>query len=94
MDLYLYKIGASTPVITIENAVYYADNLVETEDGAVYGPFASDCELSRREDCSEALRAKWRAEHLSAEDRVEELEALVAEILFGGFAGETGGKAV
>lgn len=63
MDLYLYKTGTSTPVLTIENVVSYTDNRAETEDGAVYGPFAPDCELSSLGDCSEALRAKWRREN-------------------------------
>lgn len=60
MDLYLYKIGTNVPVLTIENVVSYTDNQAVTEDGAVYGPFAKDCELSGLEDCSEALRADWR----------------------------------
>ena len=38
-------------------------------------------------DCSETLRADWRRDHPSAEERMEELEALVAGLLFGG--GET-----
>lgn len=63
MDLYLYKTGTTVPVLTIENVVSYTDNRAETEDGAVYGPFAEDCELSSLEDCSEALRAKWRREN-------------------------------
>lgn len=63
MDLYLYKTGTTVPVLTIENVVSYTDNRAETEDGAVYGPFAEDCELSSLEDCSETLRAKWRREH-------------------------------
>lgn len=67
MDLYLYKNGATVPVLTIENVVSYTDNRAETADGAVYGPFAEDCELSSLEDCSEALRAKWRREHCLAD---------------------------
>lgn len=67
MDLYLYKTGTSTPVLTIENVVSYTDNRAETEDGAVYSPFAEDCELSSLPDCSEALRAKWRREHCLAD---------------------------
>lgn len=63
MDLYLYKTGTNTPVLKIENVVSYTDNRAETEDGAVYGPFAEGCELSSLEDCSETLRAKWRREH-------------------------------
>lgn len=60
MNLYLYKTGTTVPVLTIENVVSYTDNRAETEDGAVYGPFAPDCELSSLPDCSEALRADWR----------------------------------
>lgn len=83
MTLYLYKIGTNVPVLTIENAVSYTDDRAETEDGAVYGPFAEDCELSSLPDCSEALRAGWQAGHPSQEKRVEDLESLVAELLFG-----------
>ena len=63
MNLYLYKTGTSTPVLTIENVVSYTDNRAETEDGAVYGPFAEDVELSTLPDCSETLRAQWRRQH-------------------------------
>lgn len=84
MTLYLYKTGTSTPVLTMENVVSYTDSQAETADGGVYGPFAEDCELSGLPDCSETLRADWREAHPSAEERVEELEALMAELLFGG----------
>lgn len=84
MTLYLYKTGTNVPVLAIENAVSYTDNQAAAEDGTVYGPFAEDVELSSLPDCSEALRARWRREHPSAEERVEELEALMAELLFGG----------
>lgn len=70
MNLYLYKTGTTTPVLTIENVVSYTDNQAETEDGAVYGPFAADCEFSSLDDCSEALRAKWRAEHVSPQEQL------------------------
>lgn len=60
MNLYLYRVGTSVPVLTIENVVSYTDNRAETEEGAVYGPFAEDCELSSLPDCSETLRADWR----------------------------------
>lgn len=87
MTLYLYKTGMSVPALTIKNVVSYTDNQAVTEEGSVYGPLAPDCELSGRPDCSETLRSDWRRDHPSAEDRVEELEALMAEVLFGG--GET-----
>ena len=67
MNLYLYKTGTTVPVLTIENAVSYTDNRATTEDGSIYGPFAEDVELSSLEDCSEALRAKWRREHCLAD---------------------------
>lgn len=67
MNLYLYKTGTTTPVLTIENVVSYTDNQAVTEDGSIYGPFAEDVELSSLEDCSEALRAKWRREHCLAD---------------------------
>ena len=63
MNLYLYKTGTSTPVLTMENVVSYTDNRAVTEDGGVYGPFALDCELSSIPDCSETLRADWRRGH-------------------------------
>ena len=84
MTLYLYKTGTSVPVMTIENVVFYTDSRAVTEDGGVYGPFAGDCELSGLPDCSETLRADWRRAHPTQEDRMEELEALMAELLFGG----------
>lgn len=83
MTLYLYNIGTNVPVLSIKNAVSYTDNQVLTEDGTIYGPFAPDVELSSLSDCSETLRAAWRAAHPSAEQRVNELEDLVAGLLFG-----------
>lgn len=68
MTLYLYKIGTNTPVLTIENAQSCTADSVITADGTVYAPIAEDCELSSKPDCSEALRAKWRAEHPAAEE--------------------------
>jgi len=90
MTLYLYKTGAKEPVMTIENAVSYTDNEARTEEGAVYGPFAADCELSSKADCSETLRADWRRAHPSQEERMEELEALMAGLLFGGDSADGG----
>lgn len=90
MTLYLYKIktgtgGASAaPVMTLENVVSYTDSKAFTEGNGIYGPFAEDCELSSKPDCSETLRADWRKEHPSQDVRIDELEALVAELLFGG----------
>lgn len=84
MTLYLYKIGANTPALTVKNARSYTADSVTAEDGAVYKPLAEDYELSGKADCSESLRADYRATHPSQETRLEDLETLVAELLFGG----------
>ena len=79
MTLYLYKIGTAKPVLTVENAQSYTADSVMAADGTVYGPLAEDCELSSVPECTETLRADYRAAH-----RLEELEALVAGVMFGG----------
>lgn len=52
--------------------------------GPVYRPLAEGYELSGKVDCSETLRADYRAAHPTQETRLEELETLVAALLFGG----------
>ena len=84
MTLYLYKLGTSLPVLTVKNARSYTADSVTAEDGAVYKSLAEDYELSGKADCSESLRADYRATHPSQETRLEDLETLVAELLFGG----------
>lgn len=84
MTLYLYKEGSNTPDVTIENAASYTADMVLTVDGGIYSPLAEGWELSSLPDCSETLRADWRSGNPTAEDRIEELEALVAGVLFGG----------
>ena len=67
MTLYLYKIGSSSLVLTIENVQgYTADSVtaLKTDGSTVtYAPLAEDCELSSKADCSETLRAAWRTAH-------------------------------
>lgn len=88
MTLYLYKIGTDVPLLTFENVRQYTAEMVMATDSsgstAVYTPLAEDCELSSRADCSETLRADWRAAHPDERTRIEELEALMAELLYGG----------
>ena len=84
MTLYLYEIGTAKPVLTVENAQSYTADSVTAADGTVYGPLAEGCELSGKADCSETLRADYRAAHPTQETRLEELETLVAALLFGG----------
>lgn len=83
MELYLYKIQDKTVIAKIENVLSYTDNKIIAKDG-VYSPLAEDVELSSLPDCSESLRASWKRENPSSESRIEELEALVADLLFGG----------
>lgn len=84
MTLYLYKLGQVIPALTLENVTSYTDDSVTTADGTIYGPLAEEYELSALPDCSETLRADWRMRCPGTEARMEELEALLAELLFGG----------
>ena len=88
MTLYLYKIGSSSLVLTIENVQGYTAERVTALDEAgnavVYAPLVEDCELSSRADCSETLRAAWREVNPDGETRLDELEELVAALLYGG----------
>lgn len=86
MKLYLYDTGSKAVLLELEDVTFYTDNRVVTADGAVYSPLAENCELSSLPDCSETLRADWRQDNPSAVARIEELEALVAALLFGGEA--------
>lgn len=84
MTLYLYKLWTNTPMLTIENARSYTADSVTVEDRAVYRPLTEDYELSGRADCSQTLRANYRTAHPTQETRLEELEELVAALMFGG----------
>ena len=88
MTVYLYKIGTNTPVLTIKNVQSCTADSVTAlgEDGGLrtYAPLAEDCELSSKADCSEALRAAWREANPDGETRLDELEELVAALLYGG----------
>ena len=84
MTLFLYDTATKVVLQEIEHVASYTDNRVVTEDGTVYAPLADHVELSSLPDCSETLRADWREANPSQKTRIEELEALVAELLFGG----------
>lgn len=88
MKLYLYRCGTRNPLLTIEHVQSYTARRVtaldEEENTVIYAPLAEDCELSSKEDCSEALRAAWREANPDEKTRLEELEALVAALLYGG----------
>lgn len=75
MTLYLYRVGETAPLLAIEHAASYTADHVTAEDGAVYGPFAADCELSGTADCAGTLRADWRGANAGAEDVTLELLA-------------------
>ena len=88
MTLYLYRIGTEVPILTIENVQNYTADSVTAKNAEgnpiVYSPLAADCELSSKADCSETLRADYCASYPTQETRLEELEELVAELMFGG----------
>ena len=86
MTLYVYKIGTDTPALTVENARNYTADSILAADGAVYAPLAEGYELSGRADCSQTLRANYRTAPPTQETRLEELEELVAALMFGGEA--------
>lgn len=80
MNLYLYKTGTAVPLLTIENVISYTADQAVTADGAVYGPFAGDCELSETADCAGTLRADWRKlRGPSTEERIAVLEEQLAQ---------------
>lgn len=84
MTLYLYEIGTDQPVLTVENAQSYTADSVTAADGTIYAPLTEGYELSGKVNCSETLRADYRAVHPTQETRLEELEELVAALMFGG----------
>ena len=84
MTLFFYDTATKVVLREIEHVASYTDNRVVTEDGTVYAPLADHVELSSLPDCSETLRADWREANPSQKTRIQELEALVAELLFGG----------
>lgn len=55
-----------------------------TAEGWVLGPLADGVELSETADCVGTPRADRRENNPSQERRIEELEALMAEMLFEG----------
>ena len=85
MELYLYRTADKAVVMKLENVLDYTDREVRTDDG-VYGPLAEGLELSGTADCAGTLRADWRKANPTQEARLEDVEALLAEILFGGEA--------
>lgn len=76
MTLYLYKIGSTTPALTIENVQSYTNNRVEAiQDGnpITYAPLADGFELSSKPDCSETLRASY----LEAPTQLDRIESQI-----------------
>ena len=88
MELYLYKTGTHTPLLTVKNVQgYTADRITALDpegNSVTYSPLGEDCELSARADCTETLRADWRETHPDEKTRIAELEALMAALLYGG----------
>ena len=86
MRLYLYDIQTKQPVLTIDMVQSYTAEQVITEDGAVLSPLAECCELSAKADCSEMLRADWREKNPNVREWMNEVDAALAQLLFGGEA--------
>lgn len=86
MTLYLYQTKSHQLLTVLRGILSYTDTIATAEDGTIYGPFAENCELSETQDCTGTLRADWRSTHPSTDARLEELEFLMAEMLFGGVA--------
>jgi len=83
MNLYLYDTGSGRVLLELEDVVSYTDREVVTAQG-IYGPLADGLELSGTPDAAGTLRADWRRDYPTQEARLEELETLMAELLFGG----------
>lgn len=83
MTLYFYDQGSRQVLAQVEAAAY-TDTQVIGADGCIYSPLAEHVELSSKADCSETLRADWAAAHPSQETRMNELEELMAALLYGG----------
>ena len=70
MELYLYKTGTHTPLLTVKNVQgYTADRITALDpegNSVTYAPLGEDCELSDRADCTETLRADWRVKPLNS----------------------------
>lgn len=84
MTLYLYNTENPSQKLCLSQVASYTDQQVILENGTSYEPLAPGWELSREQDCSETLRADWLAEHPTQDARLDELEDLMAELLFGG----------
>ena len=83
MNLYLYNTADKTSLLKLEDVLSYTDSQVVTASG-VYAPLAEGWELSKTPDCAQTLRADWHRNNPDTATRLEELEALMAELLFGG----------
>ena len=83
MELYLYHRETGMLINKLEHVLSYTDRRVVTAEG-VYEPLDEAVELSTLPDCSEALRKAWQQLYPSAETRLDELELLMAQLLFGG----------
>ena len=82
MDGYLYNTKTKEIAIVIPNVVSYNDHEIVTEKNEVYGPFAEGLELSFKEDLSETRLSGWALENPSAEERLNQTEALLCDMLF------------
>ena len=83
MKLYAYDRETKELLMELDGVTAWTDTSVTTE-GGVYSPLADNLDLSKTADCAATLRAYYRGSNPAPEQRLEDLEALMAELLFGG----------
>ena len=84
MTGYLYQAATRQLLLTIEHVRSFTNDRIEDDRGGLYGPFAEGVELSLTPDLKETRFSDWTAAHPSADTRLDDLETLVAQLLFGG----------
>ena len=83
MKLYAYDRETKELLMELDGVTGWTDTSITTQSG-VYSPLMENLELSETADCAGTLRADYRSANPSADRRLEDLETLMAELLFGG----------
>ena len=81
--LYLYNKYNKELLLTVEGTMCSADRIIDSQDGGTIG-FGDEVEVSSLPDLSEELRKQYREDNPTPEDRLELVEEIMAQILFGG----------
>lgn len=86
MKLYMYKTQTNEMVCELEATHITADGAVDM-DGYTH-MVGNDHDYSSKADLSEALCAREREKNLSTEQKIAQIEEILADMLFGGVAVE------